>query len=53
MLEIRDGLRSRFMAVHEYIPKIIILLMFHFNVQMRNVKKFSFYFALMNTGIHF
>ena len=46
----RHGPWSRFMAVHEFIPKII-MLMLHFNVQMN--MKFSFYSALINMYVDF
>ena len=38
------------MAEHEFIPKII-MLMLHFNVQMN--MKFSFYSALINMYVDF
>ena len=46
----RHGPWSRFMAVPEFIPKIIIMLMLHFNVQMN---MFSFYSALINMYVDF
>ena len=46
----RHGPWSRFMAEHEFIPKII-MLMLHFNVQMN--MKFSFYSALINMYVDF
>ena len=48
----RDELRSRFIAVREFTPKIVILLMLCFNIQVTNIKKVFFFSFFLFLSFH-